>query len=81
MHCAELPLEGLGKLEPVLTEVLFSQMMRLPCPHLKPIAYATILVISPPHGHMASLFMPIPAFHDAPALPPPGNPSTTPPSW
>ena len=47
MPGAELPLEGLGKLEPVLTEVIFSQMLRLPTPHFKPIAYATILVCIP----------------------------------
>jgi hypothetical protein len=43
-----LPLEKLGKLEPLLTEVIFSQMMRLRCPPLKPIAYATIMVTPPP---------------------------------
>ena len=37
-----LPVQG--KLEPLLTEVIFSQMMRVPNSHLKPIAYATILV-------------------------------------
>lgn len=39
---AGLPLSG--KIEPILTETIFSQMMRVPYPHLKPIAYATILV-------------------------------------
>lgn len=39
---AGLPLKG--KIEPILTETIFSQMLRVPTPHLKPIAYATILV-------------------------------------
>lgn len=39
---AGLPLKG--KIEPILTETIVSQMFRVPNPHLKPIAYATIMV-------------------------------------
>lgn len=74
VECARRLAKGLqlpSKHESLLAEMLFSQMLRVPQPQLKPLAYSTLMVRSecPPHPCLPPLAHPPTSFKTAQSAP------------